>query len=111
MQLKFERGNIFEGHPAESSEELFPFIRDCSCTKATIEHIVSYSHPTPKDNWYDQDTAEYCILMRGEAVLKFKNEEDFIMKAGSYAIIPAHLEHRVDSVSQDAIWLAFHLHH
>ncbi|MDF1756006.1 MAG: cupin domain-containing protein [Verrucomicrobiales bacterium] len=45
-------------------------------------------------------------MIQGKAVLEFDDGESLPLTAGDALTIPAHLRHRVASVSQDAVWLA-----
>ncbi len=49
------------------------------------------------------------ILLKGSAVLLFKENDDFInLKPGDYINIPRYKEHRVESTDKEVetIWLA-----
>jgi cupin 2 domain-containing protein len=50
------------------------------------------------------------ILLKGEAVISFMDEDDIRLKAGDYINIPAHKKHRVSWTKPDeeTIWLAVH---
>lgn len=74
----------------------------------TLEHIVSRGAPTPEGFWYDQDRDEWVLLIRGEAGIRYDSGELVALKAGDPLVIPAHRRHRVETVSDDAIWLAMH---
>lgn len=74
-----------------------------------IEHIVSHGQASPAGFWYDQSAAEWVALLQGSATLAIEGEPGVELGAGDYLLIPAHLRHRVERVSQDAIWLAVHL--
>lgn len=101
-------GNIFGSPPPPSKEEFFEklFSKDT----ITIERIVSYGHSTPKGEWYDQMHDEWVVLLKGEAVLSFLDEEDVRLKEGDYMYIPAHKKHRVSwtKPGEESIWLAVH---
>ncbi len=73
-----------------------------------LEHIVSNGHASERGFWYDQPNPEWVLLMQGRAILDFENGEKLELKAGDSFLIPAHSKHRVESVSQDAVWLALH---
>jgi len=73
-----------------------------------IERIVSRGQNSPKEFWYDQDENEWVILLKGSAVLLFKDKNKIVkMKVGDYIKIPAHKKHRVEETSkiEDTIWL------
>lgn len=48
------------------------------------------------------------LLGRGSARLEFEGEGMITLEYGDYLLIPAHCRHRVNSVSDDAVWLALH---
>ena len=76
-----------------------------------IERIVSTGQSSPPDFWYDQPTAEWVLLLQGEAKLRFAAETaPRHLKAGDFLDIPAHTRHRVDWTPDDqvTIWLAIH---
>jgi cupin 2 domain-containing protein len=74
----------------------------------TLEHIVSRGAASPEGFWYDQERAEWVLLLRGEAELRFESGETRALTAGGHLVIPAHCRHRVERVSPDALWLALH---
>ena len=71
-----------------------------------LEHILSGACSSPADFWYDQDQAEWAILLAGSAVLEFEQGE-VEMAAGDALLIHAHRKHRVARSAQ-AVWLALH---
>lgn len=71
-----------------------------------LEQIVSYGTPSAENFWYDQDDTEWVLLAKGEAVLEFEGKKLVKLNAGDYLEIPAHEKHRVESCSDDAVWLA-----
>lgn len=75
-----------------------------------VERIISTGRTTPEDQWYNQDTDEWVVLLQGEARLSFENEEDVFLKKGDYVLIPARKKHKVSYTSTDpaCIWLAIH---
>lgn len=77
-----------------------------SGTRFRLEHILSASHASPADFWFDQGCDEWAILLAGSAVLEFE-EGAVTMTAGDALLIPAHRKHRVASSAQ-AVWLALH---
>jgi len=75
-------------------------------TRFRLEHILSGSHASRTDFWYDQPDAEWAVLLAGRAELEF--EEGVVgMQAGDAVLIPAHLKHRI-ARSSGAVWLALH---
>jgi cupin 2 domain-containing protein len=91
--------------PAEQIMELL------SSRNVRIERIVSTGHATAPDEWYDQDRAEWVLLLAGSASLIFEGEsEPLLLEPGSYVHIAAHVRHRVawTDRSEPTIWLAIH---
>ncbi|MAT57460.1 MAG: hypothetical protein CMF23_05760 [Ignavibacteriae bacterium] len=89
-------------------EELFEIISEKDNIK--IERIISDGHSTPDDYWYDQDKDEFVILLKGNAVLLFENDERVDLSEGDYVVIPKHCRHKVLGTSKETktIWLAVH---
>jgi len=92
---KMEVKNILADIPAKLPNELFTTLLQGEQLK--IERIVSRGQSDAKDDWYDQETDEWVILLQGEAVLEFIEPAEFKqLNAGDYLFIPAHSKHRVD---------------
>lgn len=100
--------NIFANIPKPADSEFFEELLLKEGLK--IERIVSFGHETPEYEWYDQRQNEWVILLKGEAVLSFLEEEDVRLKAGDYINIPAHKKHRVSwtKPNEESVWLAVH---
>lgn len=100
--------NILKNIPKDLAEEVFEtiFLKD----GLKIERIISKGHTTPKEQWYDQDSNEWVILLEGEAILSFEDSEDVKLSTGDYINISAHKKHRVSWTTPDkeTIWLAIH---
>lgn len=103
-----KKSNIFDLIPATLKDELFEELISKNGIK--IERIVSHGHVTPEFEWYDQRSSEWVILLQGEAIISFLNEDDVRLKAGDYINIPAHKKHRVSwtKPDEDTLWLAVH---
>ncbi|MGL5317765.1 MAG: hypothetical protein ACRC9Q_03620 [Bacteroidales bacterium] len=101
--------NIYdENRVLQSTEVTDIILRSLSAQntdKLWIERIVSNGVASPPEFWYDQDFSEWCCLVSGHAVLKSESEGDICLKVGDSCFLPPHFKHRVDSVSDDAIWL------
>lgn len=106
MQKKVN--NIYKNIPSDIPEELFEIISEKDNIK--IERIISDGHSTPDDYWYDQDKDEFVILLKGNAVLLFENDERVDLSEGDYVVIPKHCRHKVLNTSKETktIWLAVH---
>ncbi|MFA5455293.1 MAG: cupin domain-containing protein [Sulfurimonas sp.] len=101
-----KKSNIFDLIPATLKDELFEELISKDGLK--VERIVSHGHVTPEFEWYDQRRDEWVILLKGEAIISFLNEDDVRLKAGDYINIPAHKKHRVSwtKPDEDTLWLA-----
>lgn len=102
-------GNLFAGVPRELPEEEITWL--LSAPNIRIERIVSTGHASAPDQWYDQDQAEWVLLLAGSAGLAFEGEAEPVrLEPGSYVHIPAHARHRVawTDRSVPTIWLAIH---
>ena len=76
-----------------------------------IERIVSLGQATPPCEWLAQDRAEWVVLLRGSAVLRFADEAaPRNLKPGDHVLIPPKCRHRVDATAADepTLWLAVH---
>jgi len=73
-----------------------------------LEQIVSNGHASAEGFWCDQKQPERVMLVRGEAVLRFDPGGDVTLKTSDFLLIAANTRHRVESVSDDAVWLALH---
>lgn len=101
--------------------EIFPFLRDDSPATAgetieevllrpgfRLERIVSRGEPSPADFWYDPQEDEWVLLCQGSAVLQYDDGTQLDLIRGDSLLIPAGRRHRVERVSNDAVWLALH---
>lgn len=100
--------NIFHSVPENLQDELFEKLLQTN--NLLIERIVSKGHTSPEEGWYDQDKNEWVIVLSGEAILAFEDEEEIRLRPGGYINIPAHKKHRVKWTDPDTetIWLAVH---
>jgi cupin 2 domain-containing protein len=74
-----------------------------------IQRIVSRAYVTPPGFWFDQDTDEWVIVLRGSATLEFENGSTVEMRAADYLTILSHVRHRVARTDDETVWLAVHL--
>lgn len=91
--------------PGEHSDELL------SRSGFRVERIVSTGQASPPGFWYDQDVAEWVLLLSGAAELQFEDEAaPRRMAPGDWINIAAHRRHRVNwtEPSQPSVWLAIH---
>jgi cupin 2 domain-containing protein len=76
-----------------------------------IERIVSQGQASPPGFWYDQDEAEFVLLLAGAARLGFTDGEMVTLEPGDWVDIAPHRRHRVEWTDPDTptVWLAvFH---
>jgi len=101
--------NLFSGIPNGLREEIFETL--LKTDTFTLERIVSSGQATPPGQWYDQETHEWVILLKGHAGLVFEGEEEvYRLHPGDHVRIPAHRRHRVEwtEAGQTTVWLALH---
>ena len=104
-----DSSNVFADIPTELPEELFKVL--AAAGNVRIERIVSLGHASPAGFWYDQQTDEWVLLLRGVARLRFEGDDHAVaMQPGDYVQIPAHRRHRVEWTvpGEPTIWLAVH---
>ena len=74
-----------------------------------IERIVSFGQTSPEGFWYDQDEAEWVLLLAGAARLRFEDETQArALGPGDWLEIAARRRHRVEwtDPAKPTIWLA-----
>jgi cupin 2 domain-containing protein len=77
-----------------------------------IERIVSTGQVSPDGHWYDQDSDEWVLVVKGGARLRIEGEaQDRELGEGDYVFLPAHCRHRVAWTRSEppTVWLAIHL--
>jgi cupin 2 domain-containing protein len=102
-------GNLFANVARELPHE--QIVELLSAPNVRIERIVSIGHASALDGWYDQERAEWVLLLAGSAGLIFEGEaEPLVLEPGSYVQIDAHVRHRVAWTDPAAptVWLAIH---
>jgi cupin 2 domain-containing protein len=99
--------NLFANLPTDLPAELVDVLAENHLVR--IERIVSTGQASPEDFWYDQNEAEWVVVLKGEAKLLFEGDaEPLLLKPGDHVTIPAHRKHRVEWTSPDepTVWLA-----
>ena len=101
--------NIYRAPDAALREEsIEPLIEG---SQFRVERIVSTGQTTPEGKWYEQDAAEWVVLLTGGARLRFENpKEEIELAPGDYVNIPARRRHRVEWTDRNGptVWLAIH---
>ena len=107
--MTMNAGNIFSPLPMNAADEQISTLLVSDSVR--IERIVSHGHVSPEGFWYDQDRAEWVIVLKGSAELLFEHEgAPRLMWPGDYVHIPAHRRHRVTATDphKPTVWLAVH---
>jgi cupin 2 domain-containing protein len=65
--------NLFAEMPADLPEELIQTLLSTSSLR--IERIVSLGHASPEGFWYDQESHEWVLLLKGAARVRFEGAE------------------------------------
>ena len=102
-------GNLFSDVPQDLPEEQFTEL--LTTPHVRIERIVSTGHASPPGFWYDQDWAEWVIVLAGSAGLLIEGETTpRVLARGDHVHIPPHTRHRVEwtDVDEPTVWLAVH---
>lgn len=102
--------NLLTDLPRRLPDERFDTLLQSGEIK--LERIVSTGHRSPPGDWYDQPLAEWVLVVKGRAGLRFEGEPDTrILEPGNHLLIPPHARHRVEWTSEDepTVWLALHL--
>ena len=75
---------------------------------ARIERIVSHGQTSPAGSWYDQDEAEFVLVLTGAARLRFADGETLSLGPGDWVEIAPHRRHRVEWTDPErpTLWLA-----
>jgi cupin 2 domain-containing protein len=74
-----------------------------------LERIVSHGQVSPPGFWYDQDEAEWVLVLHGSARLAIAGErQDRLLCEGDVLFLPAHCHHRVTWTDPNipTVWLA-----
>jgi len=104
-----DAGNLFVDLPTSLAAEQFTAL--LTTPHLRIERIVSTGQASPPGFWYDQDRAEWVLVLAGSAGLMIEGEAaPRVLAPGDYLHIPAHTRHRVEwtDAAQPTVWLAVH---
>lgn len=99
--------NLWAGLPPPGPAEDFATL--AKLPGARIERIVSDGQCSPPGFWYDQEQAEWVLLVQGAARLRLEGEAAArALAPGDYLLLPAHCRHRVEWTAPRTVWLAVH---
>ena len=107
-KIKIKSQNIYCAIPASSNKEIFEEL--FKTNNVTIERIISAGHRSPESGWYDQESNEWVLVLKGSATLAFEDQNSIDLNEGDYINIPSHTKHIVTWTAPDreTIWLAIH---
>ncbi len=101
--------NLFTLLPGDRSKESFEALLETEAMR--VERIVSFGQASPPGFWYDQEQAEWVVVLQGSARLQFADPERTVeLQTGDWINLAAGEKHRVEwtSPTQPTIWLAIH---
>lgn len=104
-----EKTNLLEDLPGHLDAEQFETLVESGFVH--IERIVSQGQSSPEGFWYDQETHEWVLVLKGKAGLEFEASQEIVeMSPGDCLNIPAHRRHRVawTAAEELTVWLAVH---
>ena len=102
-----DRGNLLRALPPAAADEIVEVL--AARDGARIERIVSHGQASAPGFWYDQALAEWVVVLRGQARLRFADEDEpRTLGPGDWVDIAAHRRHRVEWTTPDepTVWLA-----
>lgn len=99
------KNNMFANIPATIPTEIFESLIQTDTIK--IERIISKGQQSAEGYWYDQDQAEFVLVLQGHARIQFETHT-VDLNAGDYLNIAAHQKHRVawTTPTEETLWLA-----
>lgn len=109
MRCDARGGNLLADLPDARQAEMLQCLLEQGPVR--VERIVSRGQATPAGTWYDQDHAEWVLLVTGGAVLHLDGEAaSRRLDPGDWLYLPAHCRHRVvwTMPEQETVWLALH---
>jgi len=101
--------NLFADLPSESlPDELFETL--CSGKKFELKRIISTGQTTAENEWYEQDSHEWFVVLKGEAKILFADNSVRHLFPGDCLQIPAKTKHRViyTSTTKVTVWLVIY---
>lgn len=98
--------NLLDQLPNATATEVVDKLLSASGLR--VERIVSHGQSSPDDYWYDQDEAEWVMVLSGSARLEIEGEADArALGPGDAVYLPPHCRHRVARTDPDqaTVWL------
>lgn len=97
---------IHQNLPPDKSREHFEALAESAHVR--IERIVSYGQATRAGEWYDQERAEWVMVLSGQATLEYSDGRTVELASGDYLLLHPHEKHRVARTDAPTVWLAVH---
>lgn len=104
-----DSGNLVAGVPKKLKEEQFTEL--AASEHVRIERIVSRGQASGPNEWYDEEEAEWVMVIAGAARLLFDGDTVArTLAPGDYVYIPPRKRHRLEwtDPEQATVWLAVH---
>jgi len=102
--------NLHDPLPTAAPEEIIDVLATADGVR--LERIVSHGQASPDSFWYDQDEAEWVLVLAGRARLAIEGESgERALGPGDSVYLPPHCRHRVAWTDPDrpTVWLALFL--
>jgi cupin 2 domain-containing protein len=98
--------NLLRDLPEPGAGEVIERLAGSSAVR--MERIVSRGEASPDGFWYDQDEAEFVLVLSGAARLGFADGDAVALGPGDWIEIAPHRRHRVEWTDPDhpTVWLA-----
>lgn len=99
--------NLLDALPAAAADEIVGLLAQADGVR--LERIVSHGQASPEGFWYDQDEAEWVLVLAGRARLAIEGESDErVLGPGDSLFLPPHCRHRLTwtDPSRPTVWLA-----
>ena len=106
--MKLKPMNIYAAIPESSDKEIFEEL--LKTNNVIVERIISSGHRSPESDWYDQESNEWVLVLKGSATLAFEDQNSIDLNEGDYINIPSHTKHKViwTEPDRETIWLVIH---
>ena len=108
--MRVSSTNLLRSLPEKCAEEVTEDL--LTGRGVRLERIVSYGQASPPGFWYDQDQAEWVMVLSGRAGLLIEGEaEERKLGPGDAVFLPSHCRHRVTwtDPTEATVWLALFL--
>ena len=107
--MTYQTGSLFDALPEPTPDEQLDDLVHAPGFR--VERIVSHGQASPEGFWYDQERAEWVMVVQGRAWLEIEGQQEPLeLASGDWIFLPAHCRHRVAWTDPDqaTVWLAVH---